>query len=755
MVQAHPRENMEVPIPADAVHGFARHFEKLMYQAVLAATKNSFNKMKRRLGSRSSGGFLFVERPFFDVDVELAIPNVVMKPSLEEIQSAINETAKKVLRCAKEIGMWGERGESSFYELLAKDKEIVKVVLLLTGSIEGTKLQVLEYINTFGKYDFLWKQDMQDEYKKFMSLNPSLEAFEAELKKYMAIEKEIAQIPPVHNIGALSLETAPMKLSLKQEAGAWKAQFAENLHNQGNQDLRDIFAYMKDASLKLSRKVADLEDVRNHMTVLKEVRERESEIDNVMVPIEEIYALLGRYEVKVAKEETDMVGDLRYSWRKLRKLSTDVSDNLSQLQVGFKRELIKEVRHFIVDVQSFREEFDNNGPMVPGLDPMEAVDRLKKFQQLFDVRKRKWTNYSSGEELFGLTVTEYPELEKTEKEIQMLDRLYSLFVTVITTINSYGEFFWVDVVPQIEEMTETVMAFQAQCKRLPKSLRGWPAFRDLKKKIDDFLEILPLIQALCNKSMRPRHWEAVMTVTGKEFNLSDDVFKLQHLLDADLLAHFDDLEELTSAAVKEEQVEVKLAAVAEDWADQIFAFGNYKHRGQVILQPAETGEIVEKLEDTQMALGSMATNRYSAPFREEVQEWIVKLSTVSEIIEMWLVVQNMWCYMEAVFSGGDIVKQLPQEAKRFQNIDKNYMKVVTNAIEVRSCSALTLRNVLAAPSAPSRPSPAPRCQALSPASAQPTNGGKEAWGGRPQAHPNRTLAQPLNQRAPYAKGHWF
>jgi dynein heavy chain len=67
--------------------------------------------------------------------------------------------------------------------------------------------------------------------------------------------------------------------------------------------------------------------------------------------------------------------------------------------------------------------------------------------------------------------------------------------------------------------------------------------------------------------------------------------------------------------------------------------------------------------------------RYSTPFREQVQGWIMKLSTVSEIIEQWLMVQNMWMYMEAVFSGGDIVKQLPLEAKRFQNIDKNYMKV--------------------------------------------------------------------------------
>jgi hypothetical protein len=37
---------------------------------------------------------------------------------------------------------------------------------------------------------------------------------------------------------------------------------------------------------------------------------------------------------------------------------------------------------------------------------MEATDRLRKFQQMFEVRKRKWENYSSGEELFGLPVTQ-------------------------------------------------------------------------------------------------------------------------------------------------------------------------------------------------------------------------------------------------------------------------------------------------------------------------------------------------------------
>lgn len=56
--------------------------------------------------------------------------------------------------------------------------------------------------------------------------------------------------------------------------------------------------------------------------------------------------------------------------------------------------------------------------------------------------------------------------------------------------------------------------YQAQCKKLPKALREWPAYLDCRKTIDDFLDMLPLFQALAHKSMRQRHWNEVMTITG-------------------------------------------------------------------------------------------------------------------------------------------------------------------------------------------------------------------------------------------------
>lgn len=112
------------------------------------------------------------------------------------------------------------------------------------------------------------------------------------------------------------------------------------------------------------------------------------------------------------KEEIDAVSDLRYSWKKLRKLVMDVNDKLIKLQSGFKKDLLREIKAFSVDIKSFRQDFDKNGPMVAGIAPLEAVDRLKHFQNLFNVKKHKFTNLSSG-----LYPCRLDHKEKEEKKI--------------------------------------------------------------------------------------------------------------------------------------------------------------------------------------------------------------------------------------------------------------------------------------------------------------------------------------------------
>ena len=71
-----------------------------------------------------------------------------------------------------------------------------------------------------------------------------------------------------------------------------------------------------------------------------------------------------------------------------------------------------------------------SGPNIKGIPPQEASERLSIFQCQFDGLWRKFNTFSAGEDLFGMSKTEYPALYKIKKELNLLSKLYSLYNAV-------------------------------------------------------------------------------------------------------------------------------------------------------------------------------------------------------------------------------------------------------------------------------------------------------------------------------------
>ena len=76
---------------------------------------------------------------------------------------------------------------------------------------------------------------------------------------------------------------------------------------------------------------------------------------------------------------------------------------------------------------------------------------------------------------------------------------------------------------------------------------------------------------------------------------------------------------------------------------------------------AGTEEITLLLEDMGLNLQSMMASRFVRPFIEEVRKWEQRLSLVSECIEVWMLGQRKWMYLESIFMDSDDIRhQLPQ-----------------------------------------------------------------------------------------------
>uniref|UniRef100_A0A8C3CTQ3 Dynein axonemal heavy chain 5 n=1 Tax=Cairina moschata TaxID=8855 RepID=A0A8C3CTQ3_CAIMO len=640
--------------------------------------------------------------PIIRTSINLCIPKIIMTPSLDEVQQMLNKAVDSIVKVMKGVGQWNKERISkvsfvdstsdaaslnlsdsvqnkNYFKSVSENKEIIKLVSLLTTAINSTKKEVLTALESFSCYHHIWQRDKEETIDKFMMENPLLSEFESQILHFRDLDLKINSEPEYICVGAIAMYTADLKLALRAETKAWMTVLGYHCNKKYRTEMETIFTFIEETDKKLNRRIDDLDDIRTAMSALKEIREVQISIDSKVGPIEESYAMLNKYDLLVAKEESEKVDTLHYTWEKLLLRANEVQNELIALQPKFRGELISTVKVFTEDCAQFYSDYDQNGPMVVGLEPHEASDRLTMFQNRFDNLFRKYIAYTGGEDLFGLPVTQYPQLLEIKKELTLLQKLYNLYNNVLDTVSGYYDILWSEL--DTGKINSELLEFQNRCRKLPRVVKQWQAFFDLKKTIEDFCECCPLLEHMSNKAMMPRHWKRITDLTEHSFDVESETFKLRNIMEAPLLRYKEEIEDICISAVKEKDIEQKLKQVIAEWDNKTFIFANFKTRGELLLRGDSTSETIATMEDSLMILGSLMSNRYNTPFKTQIQKWVQYLSNTTDIIENWMTVQNLWIYLEAVFVGGDIAKQLPKEAKRFSNIDKSWVRIMTRAHE--------------------------------------------------------------------------
>jgi dynein heavy chain len=85
----------------------------------------------------------------------------------------------------------------------------------------------------------------------------------------------------------------------------------------------------------------------------------------------------------VDREDLEQVDNLRYTWQQLIARSMETNCLLLSLQPHFADDLCRNLECFHRDTIQYCHDYRTSGPMIPGLTPREASDRLLLFQVKF------------------------------------------------------------------------------------------------------------------------------------------------------------------------------------------------------------------------------------------------------------------------------------------------------------------------------------------------------------------------------------
>lgn len=171
-----------------------------------------------------------------------------------------------------------------------------------------------------------------------------------------------------------------------------------------------------------------------------------------------------------------------------------------------------------------------------------------------------------------------------------------------------------------------------------------------------------------------------MEETGKDLgDINLKTITLSKVFELELHLHQEKVTEICKEAKEEALNEENIAKIDASWKTTSFEVVVYKKgndvRGFSIKSPEE---IRQQLEDNILLLQSVGASKYSRSIKPKVTMWEADLNLVSDCIDVWMIVQRKWMYLESIFASDDIRMQLPEEAKKFSKTDTNYKRIMTD-----------------------------------------------------------------------------
>ncbi|KAL3317579.1 Dynein heavy chain 10, axonemal [Cichlidogyrus casuarinus] len=667
------------------------HLEQKIFERIYSFTVNNLKKYYKALDGCNT--------PMFSVDLLLSGHEVTSVPQISEISKYATQDIRDLVEFSRSFIRWkrgsclptqpvkiGVLATELYHFNFATDISLSQEILILGQQILSKYVLNLEKLKAVqdhwrkNKYLFYSAKHAQAE-KWYNASHLERSPIDVHEKMLEYTQKRDDLCKPANEVvshGFLQIRQQQLYLDINVHIRKWELAYCQHLYESFHHKIKKLNEDFEIHTKAINTKPDSLEQLINLLKAIQNVNLSGLSIEFRTMLIQEQGRILELHNYQLDENDIKSLNNLPIIWNDIKNISHKKGRKVVGIKSRFRDITKQQIGDFRERVIAFAEKFAEEGPHVVGPDLDLGLVRMKYFREELRKFEDQRQEYANSEKLFDLPISLYNNLHEIGTKLTQFDPIYTTFESQKKMREEWSETLWRDL--NITVLQEGIELELKKFRKLPKTTRQLPIGQRLEETMKEFKESLPLFVDLKHEALRERHWKELMKRTGQTFEMDPDTFTLASIFAMQLHRFRDVIGEIVTFAVKESGIEKGIKEVEQTWSSIKFQVNVYtkgtQNRGFVL---GALDEILQTLDDNAMNLQSMGASKFIGPFLGTVQNWEKVLSTISEVLDIWVVVQRKWIYLESIFVGGDIRSQLPEEAAKFDKIDKAFKKIMEDA----------------------------------------------------------------------------
>lgn len=516
----------------------------------------------------------------------------------------------------------------------------------------------------------------------------------AEITRFLKYADEITNLSPTF----VTFRMIKVDASLAKEQLVSKARLIADRLMLGLSDR--VHGQNVSRKIKMEAIFKRIRQKSTHVSDLAELKALVSSIEETEIPhmFREILYMrrnieaLESFQFSLPRENSDLSwGVASYPQLILRALD-DTKDQMELDNAKFQKKLQEEQALFLNELEEYAKEVDTFRDFGTGspIKMEQNAAKVDSLQENLEKAAKQVESFKERDILFSGQVMDYTEsmandLNILKEKFRPYLQLWSVTSYFITSYALWMTRPFIEL--DAKKITEDVQTWYKLMYKLEREFNGENAIQparvafEMKEKIAEFKDHVPVIQWLRSPGLRDRHWDSLSKILcpGRAPLSPDSELTLSQILTFDVAAHKVAVEEISICADKEYILEQTLEKMAKEWRMLNLDLEAYKNTKTYILKGSE--DIIMMLDDQIMKTQGMRGSPYIKPFELRTKKWEARLHHVSNIMDEWLRCQKTWVYLEPIFSSDDILRQMPVEGRRFKTVDAYWRKTMEAAFQ--------------------------------------------------------------------------